>query len=98
MKLIVTATIIARPDTTALLQQALLTLVRATRLEPGCLRYDLLENLQDPAYFAMYEEWKDTTTFEAHQQTAHLRHYAEQATPLLAEPMTVQVFRTVGPE
>lgn len=95
MNLVVIATIMARPDAVTDLRRALDTLVQATRQEPGCLRYDLLQNRENPAHFVMNETWEDEATFTAHQQTVHLRDYARQAAPLLAETMSVLVFRTL---
>jgi quinol monooxygenase YgiN len=95
MNLVVIATIMARPDAVTDLRQALGTLVQATRQEPGCLRYDLLQNRENPVHFVMNETWEDEAALTAHQQTVHLRDYAGYAAPLLAEPMSVLVFRTL---
>ncbi len=43
-----------------------------TRLEKGCLRYDLFLDDADPKKFTFIEEWESKADLEAHGQSAHL--------------------------
>ena len=39
--------------------------------EPGCLRFDLIQDGGDPNKIWLYEVYKDEAAFEAHLQTPH---------------------------
>ncbi len=65
---------------------------RATREEPGNLRFDVLklatpsEVPDDPAEYLLYEVYHSEGDFVAHQQTAHYREFRDAAEELMAEP------------
>lgn len=52
--------------------------------EPGCLRFDVLQDRDDPNRFYFYEVYRDEAAFEAHRQTPHFKLYFEKSQPLLA--------------
>jgi len=54
--------------------------------EPGCLRFDVLQDKDDPHRFYYYEVYKDQAALEAHRQTPHFKLYFEKSQPLLAAP------------
>lgn len=55
------------------LRQHLLSLAGPTRVEPGCVSYDLYRS-PDAAYeFMRYEVWASPAALEAHKKTPHLR-------------------------
>jgi quinol monooxygenase YgiN len=43
-----------------------------TRLEKGCIRYDLFTDDSDPKKFTFIEEWASKEDLEAHSKSAHL--------------------------
>ena len=47
----------ARPGREAELRAALIELVAPTRLEAGCLNYDLHQSPEQPAKFLFHENW-----------------------------------------
>ncbi len=49
----------------------------ARETEPGCLQFDVLQDREDPTKVLLYEVYADEAAFEAHQQTAHFKHYLE---------------------
>ena len=55
-----------------------------SRKEPGCRQFDVLVNPKDRTQVLLYEVYVDEKAFDAHQQTAHFKHYAAEAVPLLA--------------
>lgn len=59
---------------------------RATRREPGNLRFDVLRRLDDPRRFTFYEVYRSADDFAAHQQTAHYLRWREAVAPWMAEP------------
>lgn len=47
--------------------------------EPGCLRFDVLQDADDPDRFAFYELYRDAAAFEHHRSTSHFRRWREAA-------------------
>lgn len=77
---------------------------RATREEPGNLRFDVLKlasppaSPEDPAEYLLYEVYKTEGDFVAHQQTAHYREFRDAAEGLMAEPRKGIRYLSVLPE
>jgi (4S)-4-hydroxy-5-phosphonooxypentane-2,3-dione isomerase len=54
--------------------------------EPGCLRFDVIQDRDDANRFYFYEVYRDEAALEAHRQTPHFKLYAEKVQPWLAVP------------
>jgi (4S)-4-hydroxy-5-phosphonooxypentane-2,3-dione isomerase len=55
--------------------------------EPGCLRFDVIQDRDDINRFYFYEVYRDEAALEAHRQTPHFKLYAEKVQPwLVAAP------------
>ncbi len=80
----VIACVKAKPDQIAQVRAILTALVEATRREPGCLSYELLQNHADATEFVFVERWASTTAEQAHFMTPHLLATLQQLTGLLA--------------
>ena len=65
--------------------------------EPGCRRFDIIQDGDDLAKFAFTEIYNGETDFEFHKTTSHFKVWDEKAKPLLSEPPTVSVCRPVFP-
>ena len=48
-------------------------LVEKTRLEKGCISYELFHDLRDQGHFVFIEEWVDRTALDAHVQSEHFQ-------------------------
>jgi (4S)-4-hydroxy-5-phosphonooxypentane-2,3-dione isomerase len=59
---------------------------RATRGEPGNLRFDVLRRLDDPNRFSFYEAYRTAEDFAAHQKTGHYLQWREAVADWMAEP------------
>lgn len=81
--LVVIATLIARPGQASVLQQHLETLVQATRQEPGCITYELHQDLENPEGFYMFERWVDAAALQTHDGSAHIQAFRAAAGDLL---------------
>ena len=55
-----------------LVREVLESYVAPTRLEEGCLRYDLFVDVDDPSKFTFIEEWTSAESLFKHSQSAHL--------------------------
>jgi autoinducer 2-degrading protein len=58
----------------------------STRDEPGCLRFDVLQDQQDENHFFYYEVYRDQAAFEAHAQAPHYARWRASAAEVLAGP------------
>jgi quinol monooxygenase YgiN len=47
----------------------------STETEPGCARFDFLQDEKDPNTFYFYEVYLDDAAFTAHTQTEHFAAY-----------------------
>jgi len=56
----------------ALVREVLESYVAPTRLEEGCLRYDLFIDLDDASKFTFIEEWTSMDALYLHSQSAHI--------------------------
>ena len=52
--------------------------VRSEEDEPGCLRFDVVQDREDPNRFYYYEVYKDEAALEEHRKTPHFKLYAEK--------------------
>jgi quinol monooxygenase YgiN len=91
MKVDVVAHIHAKPGREAELRQVLESFVAPTRLEEGCIRYDLFVDLDDPAKFTFIEEWASRDALAKHGQSDHIQAGRTKFPELLAQPAWVQV-------
>lgn len=80
----VIAHVTAKPDTVDPVRAILTSLVDATRWEPGCLSYQLLQNRSDATDFTFVEEWASAQAEQAHFSTTHVADALRQLAGLLA--------------
>ena len=45
--------------------------------EPGCLRFDVLQDNEDPNKIHLYEVYRDQTALDAHRQAPHYTKWRE---------------------
>ena len=50
-------------------------LVKATREEPGCLYYDLVQDASDDKVFYFVEKYQDEVAVEAHKNSEHFQTF-----------------------
>lgn len=67
----VVAIMTAVPGFEAALADELMSLVPPTRLEAGCLRYDLLVHPGHPETLVFLEDWESLAAHMAHKETPH---------------------------
>jgi quinol monooxygenase YgiN len=56
---------------------ALQALIESTRKEPGCITYELWQDVNNPRSFIMYERFKNQETFDLHLQMPYILHFME---------------------
>jgi autoinducer 2-degrading protein len=55
-------------------------------LEPGNLRFDILQSGDDPTSFIFYEAYRDEVAAKAHKETAHYAVWRDKVADWMAEP------------
>lgn len=68
-----------------------------TRTEPGNVRFDVLQQEDDPTRWTLYEVYRDKAAADAHRQTPHYAHWAAHIEEYVAEPRTATRYWTVFP-
>jgi len=86
-----------RPGQIDAVQSALLSMVEATRAEPGCLDYDLYQPIEVPSVMFFYENWTDQAALDQHMKTPHFYHLVRgEIDPRLIVPWTAHVMTMIS--
>lgn len=86
----------ARPDTVDEVRRLLLELIEPSRSEPGCLKYELLQNAEDPADFTFVETFADDAALAAHASAPYIAGLAGRLGALVARPAEVSRYRALA--
>jgi autoinducer 2-degrading protein len=70
----------------------------SVRDEPGCLRFDVLQDNSDPNRFFFYEVYADEKAVEAHRAAPHYARWRAAAAEVLAEPTNASRCTTIFPK
>lgn len=57
-----------------------------SRLEPGVVRFDAIQELGDPSRFVLIEAYRDEQAAADHKLTAHYAAWRDAVAPLMAVP------------
>ena len=69
----------------------------SVRDEPGCVRFDVLQDTSDALQYYFYEVYVDEAGFEAHTKTPHLARWREAAKECVEEQKPTIHTNTVFP-
>ena len=92
----VVAQVTALADKITEVQAILQAIVAPTRLETGCLSYQLVRNSSHPAEFLFIEEWVDEQAIDAHFATPHIGDALAKVTPLLAAAPIIKKYESLA--
>ena len=87
-----------KPDCVESFKSATLANARASTLEPGVLRFDVVQQTDDPLRFVLIEIYRDTTANAAHKETAHYLTWRDTVAAMMARPRTSVKFDPVFPD
>jgi quinol monooxygenase YgiN len=76
-------------------RQHLLGFTAPTRVEKGCVFYDLHENPTDPDDLTFIEEWETVSDLDAHGQSAHIQE-GRRRLPELMDVVDVRRYTMIG--
>jgi quinol monooxygenase YgiN len=93
----VIARIVARPDTIDEVKAIAVSMIAPTHREPGCLKYELYQNDEDPTDFTFVEEWTDGAALDAHAAAPHIAGRQPRLREITAVPTDVRKYSHVKP-
>ncbi|MEI2776573.1 MAG: putative quinol monooxygenase [Tetrasphaera sp.] len=70
---------------------------RASREEPGVVRFDVIQNRDDPAHVVLVEIYHDEAAAAAHKETAHYAAWRDAVAPMMARPRQATKFANHSP-
>ena len=50
-----------------------------TNLEPGCIRYEVMQDVDDPTIMCLFQAFRDEAAYQAHQESEHHRVWLEMS-------------------
>ncbi|MFQ5398790.1 MAG: putative quinol monooxygenase [Anaerolineae bacterium] len=68
-----------KPEMVEAYTAATLENARKTLQEPGVIRFDVLQDKEDPTHFSLFEVYRDKATQQTHLETAHFLAWKEVA-------------------
>ena len=83
---VVCVTVHVKADCVESFLQATLANARDTRKEPGNVRFDVLQAIDDPTRFSLYEAYRSKDDFDAHHENAHYLAWREAVADCMAQP------------
>ena len=66
--------------------------------EPGIMRFDIIQDQEDPAKFVLSEVYKSPEAIEAHKLTEQYAEWCEAVKDIMAEPRYSIKYNNVFPE
>ncbi|MGE5292452.1 MAG: putative quinol monooxygenase [Micromonosporaceae bacterium] len=70
---------------------------RASLTEPGVVRFDVIQDQEDPSHVVLVEIYRDTDAPAAHKQTPHYAAWRDCVAEMMAEPRASTKFSAVFP-
>jgi quinol monooxygenase YgiN len=88
---IVTGTVVARPENLNEVLAASLEHVRRSRAEPGCISHAVLQDIEDENRLVFFERWADRTFLDDHFRVPASADFVRAVTGLAAEPPSMVI-------
>lgn len=66
--------------------------------EPGVVRFDVIQQLDDPTRFALFEVYRTSQDQARHRETLHFQTWREAVADMMAEPRTGVTYVNVFPD
>ena len=95
--LIVHVHVHVKPECVEPFKQATQLNARCSRLELGVLRFDILQQADDPERFLLVEIYRDADAAAAHKETPHYPVWRDAVAPMMAAPRTSVKFNELFP-
>ena len=87
-----------KPENLEAFKAATLANARASVQEPGILRFDVVQQTDDPTRFTLVEVYRDEAANAAHRETPHYLVWRDTVADMMAVPRTRVVYRELFPD
>lgn len=87
-----------KPEAVEAFREATLRNARASVLEPGVVRFDVLQRRDDPTRFILVEIYRTEADPLRHKETVHYQEWRDAVGPMMAEPRQSFQFAALFPE
>ena len=92
--IIVTGSVVVRPDAIDEAVVVALEHVHRSRAEPGCLLHSVHRDVEDPDRLVFLEHWQDRATLDAHFAVPASGEFVRRLGELAVGPPTLEIFDT----
>ena len=87
-----------KPELIEAYKAATLENARKTMQEPGVIRFDVLQDKEDPSHFSLFEVYRDKEAQKAHLETEHFYAWKEVALKAFAKKGHGYEFEALYPD
>ncbi|HET6437911.1 MAG TPA: antibiotic biosynthesis monooxygenase [Anaeromyxobacter sp.] len=96
--LVVHVQVRVKPEALEAFRRATLENAARSREEPGVVRFDVAQDVEDPTRFVLCEVYRDEAASAAHKQTPHYASWRDTVASLMAEPRSSRKFKSISPD
>lgn len=89
MNFAVIATFVVDPESISFFEEKLQLLARTTKLEPGCLHYEVNKNSEVEGGYFIIEKYASYEDYLSHRESAHILEFRSEVAHLFKEPPTI---------
>jgi (4S)-4-hydroxy-5-phosphonooxypentane-2,3-dione isomerase len=97
MVLVVHVFVRVKPESVAAFRAATLENARQSVQEPGIVRFDVVQQMDDPTRFVLIEVYRTADDPARHKETGHYQTWRDAVADLMAEPRSSIKFTNVFP-
>ena len=87
-----------KPDSIKAFKAASLENARSSVQEPGIARFDLIQQMDDPARFVLVEVYRTPDDPARHKETAHYARWRDTVAEMMAEPRYSVKYNNLFPD
>jgi quinol monooxygenase YgiN len=95
--IVLSGTFTAKPGAAATLVTLAAALLPPSRAEPGCIRYDFLQDALNPSRFVFFELWQTRRDLNEHFEKPYFKVFAEQFPALIEGEAEIVTYESPGP-
>ncbi len=87
-----------KPECVEAFREATVENAQNSVLEPGVVRFDVIQQADDPTRFILVEVYRTPEDPARHKETAHYKKWRDAVEPMMAEPRRSVRYENVFPE
>jgi len=87
-----------KPEHLEAFKAATVVNARASVQEPGILRFDVVQQTDDPSRFVLVEVYRDAAANAAHRETPHYAVWRDTVADMMAVPRTRTIYHELFPD